>query len=176
MNDKTKKSSVKNWDKSFITGTWEMIEAWDIGDNPDFPEMKTYPWGDPSSGYWVYDSSGHFSMILSQNPALPIPRNPLTGEPSPNWLTPLDPWKVPHKLLMETFHEAQPYAYFGTYTVELNTETGAGTINQVVTADVLRAYTGTLQPRPFVLETVKGVDYINVGEKGVYLRKLRRLT
>lgn len=163
--------------KEFITGTWEMIEAWDIGDDPDDPSKKTYPWGNPSSGYWVYDSAGHFSMIIYPNPALPIPGDPITGKSQPEWLHAKKPWKVPYSLMIESFSTVNPYAYFGTYTVEMTTETGnSGVIHQQVQADVLRAYTGTQQPRPFTLETVGGVDYINVGVSGSYLRKLRRLT
>ena len=130
MKDKIKKTITTNFDKSFIIGTWAMIEAWDIGDDPADPTKKTYPWGNPSSGYWVYDSSGHFSLIISQNPALTIPLNPFSGETEPSWLTPQSPWEVPHYLLMETFSKANPYAYFGTYKVDLNPETGVGTINQ----------------------------------------------
>jgi len=162
--------------KDFLIGTWEMIEAWDIGDNPKEPTEKTYPWGNPSSGYWVYDSSGHFSMIIYPNPPLQIPTDPKTGKPNPNWLHPEDTKNIPHPLLVKSFSTVNPYAYFGTYTIELDPDTGAGTIIQQVQADVLRAYTNTEQKRPFVLETLDGVDYINVGEAGVYLRKLRRLT
>ena len=27
-----------------VLGTWEMVEAWDIGDDPKEPNKKTYPW------------------------------------------------------------------------------------------------------------------------------------
>lgn len=157
--------------KEFITGTWEMIEAWDIGDDPTDPTKKTYPWGnnDGIKGYWVYDRAGHFSMIIYPYPALPIPPQ------GADWLHPTPPATVPYDLLMESFSTINPYAYFGKYTVDM-TPDGVGTINQVVQADVMRAYTGTKQPRPFTLEIADGVDYINVGVAGQYLRKLRRLT
>ncbi len=101
-----------------IVGTWAMVEAWDIGDNPNDPTEKTYPWGNPPAGYWVYDSSGHFSLMISQNPALAIPADPFSGAPQPGWLNPTPPWTVPYDLLIATFATASPYAYFGTYTVE----------------------------------------------------------
>lgn len=158
-----------------VIGTWEMVEAWDIGDDPDRPKKKTYPWGNPSSGYWVYDSSGHFSLMISQNPPLPIPADPFGAQSQPGWLNPDAPWKTPRKLLTETFVEASPYAYFGTYRVELddNRPHEGGNLVHEVFSDVLRVYTGTSQVRPF---TFDGPDYLNVGEPGKYLRRLHRLT
>lgn len=158
-----------------IIGTWALVEAWDIGDDPNDPTKKTYPWGTPPAGYWVYDPSGHFSLMISQNPPLPIPDSPFTGDAVSNWLSPGKPWGVPHDLLIETFSTANPYAYFGTYTVELdkaNPHSG-GTISHNVFSDVMRAYTGTVQERPFLFD---GPDYLNVGVSGQYLRRLKRLT
>jgi hypothetical protein len=158
-----------------IVGTWAMVEAWDIGDNPSDPTQKTYPWGNPSAGYWVYDSSGHFSLMISQNPALPIPADPFSGSPQPDWLNPTAPWTVPYDLLISTFATASPYAYFGTYTVELDDHAPhlGGTILHTVFSDVMRAYTGTVQSRPFRFD---GPDFLNVGVPGQYLRRLQRLT
>jgi hypothetical protein len=161
-----------------IVGTWALVEAWDIGDDPKKPAQKTYPWGNPPAGYWVYDSSGHFSLMISRNPPLPIPSNPFQGDApnnQPSWLSPSAPWEVPYSLLMETFSTAQPYAYFGTYTVKLDSKAPhrGGTILHTVFSDVMRAYTGTVQPRPFQFD---GNDYLNVGEPGQYLRRLKRLT
>ena len=158
-----------------IVGTWALVEAWDIGDNPSDPTEKTYPWGNPPAGYWVYDSSGHFSLMISQNPALPIPADPFSGSPQPGWLNPTAPWTVPNDLLIATFATANPYAYFGTYTVELDEKDPhlGGTILHNVFSDVLRVYTGTVQSRPFLFD---GPDYLNVGVPGQYLRRLQRLT
>lgn len=158
-----------------IVGTWSMIEAWDIGDDPNDPTKKTYPWGNPSSGYWVYDRSGHFSLMISQNPPLPIPTDPFSGSAQPSWLTPTAPWTVPYDLLIATFATASPYAYFGTYTVELDDKDPhlGGTILHNVFSDVMRAYTGTVQKRNFLFD---GPDFLNVGDPGQYLRRLQRLT
>ncbi len=61
-------------DASFsVIGTWAMVEAWDIGDDPADSQKKPYPWGNPSAGYWVYDKSAHFSLMISQNRPLVIP-------------------------------------------------------------------------------------------------------
>jgi|SRR6185436_1134200 len=162
--------------EQLIEGTWALVEAWDIGDIPSEPTKKTYPWGNPPLGYWVFDKSRHFSLMISQNPALPIPPDPFTSPPAaqPGWLNPNAPWKVPYELLIDTFATAQPYAYFGTYTVESNkTQPGNYTMLLTVLSDVMRAYTNTVQSRPFTLE---GTDIINVGVPGQYLRKLKRLT
>jgi hypothetical protein len=158
-----------------IVGTWALVEAWDIGDNPADPTQKTYPWGDPPAGYWVYDCSGHFSLMISQNPPLAIPADPFSGQPQPGWLNPNTPWKVPHDLLIASFATAQPYAYFGTYTVQPDRDHPAkgGTIMHTVYSDVMRAYTGTVQARPFLFD---GDNYLNVGVPGSYLRRLKRLT
>ena len=157
-----------------VVGTWQMTEAWDIGDDPKHPEEKTYPWGNPSSGYWVYDTSGHFSLMISQNPALPIPEI-AEGSPCPEWLSVSKPWEVPYDLMLDSFGpKASPYAYFGTYTVEMDADNpNSGKIHHKVVSDVMRAYTGTIQTRAFVFD---GNDTINLGEPGVYLRKLGRLT
>ena len=159
-----------------IVGTWEMVEAWDIGDDPKKPRKKSYPWGNPPAGYWVYDSRGHFSLMISQNPPLAIPAGPFPGAGATNqpaWLSPTAPWKVPYELLFDTFSRAQPYAYFGTYTVTWDPGNRKGTIHHKVFSDVMRAYTGTVQDRPFVFD---GPDYLNVGTPGQYLRRLKRLT
>jgi len=157
-----------------VLGTWQMLEAWDIGDDPNEPTKKTYPWGNPSMGYWVYDKSGHFSLMISQNPALPIPDGP-TGSPDPQWLSPNKPWTVPYDLMIDSFGpKASPYAYFGTYTVEMDPNNpNGGKIHHNVVSDVMRSYTNTIQTRAFVFD---GSDFINLGEPGVYLRRLKRLT
>jgi hypothetical protein len=161
-----------------IAGTWALVEAWDIGDDSKDPQKRTYPWGNPPAGYWVYDRSGHFSLMISQNPPLAIPSGPFpSGSQSnePGWLSPAKPWKVPYEVLMETFSSSSPYAYFGTYTVELDAKDPklGGTIYHNVFSDVMRAYTGTVQARPFRFD---GHDYLNVGVPGSYLRRLQRLT
>lgn len=164
-----------------IVGTWQLVEAWDIGDDPAHPTARTYPWGDPPAGYWVYDRSGHFSLMISQNPPLEIPPDPFTGKPQFGWLAPSAPWQVPQALLVESFSTAQPYAYFGTYEVTPDPafpdDPNRGIVLHTVVSDVMRAYTGTVQSRPF---TWDGDDYFDVGNPGsatgCYLRRLKRLT
>jgi acetolactate decarboxylase len=149
-----------------VVGTWEMIEAWDIGDVASDPTLITYPWGNPPSGYWVYDSSGNFGLQISLNPPLPIPGG------NSNWLTP--PPEPPCDLLRQSLTPNVYYAYFGTYTVDYTFVDGSvkGTINQQVFTDVLRSYTGTAQPRPFRLT---GQEMI-IGDEKSYIRRFKRLT
>ncbi|HVW98183.1 MAG TPA: hypothetical protein VHA56_19600 [Mucilaginibacter sp.] len=169
-----------NGEQNSVIGTWAMIEAWDVGDNPEQPTAKTYPWGNPSAGYWVFDTSGNFGLMIAPNPALAIPADPFSGQPQSNWLNPAAPWTVPNELFLETFVTASPYAYFGTYTVEMeNGNPDSGNLLLTVTHDIMRGYTGTVQTRPFAFE---GPDIINVGnpgdgtQSGEYLRKLKRLS
>jgi hypothetical protein len=58
-------------------------------------------------------------------------------------------------------------AYWGTFTVDY--------VNNVVThnvvTDVLRAYTGTSQPRPFELSG----DELIIGDQQTYLRRFKRV-
>jgi hypothetical protein len=118
-----------------VVGCWQMVDAWNI-DNPGDP--KTYPWGQPPLGYWVYDPAGNASVLISINPALPIVPN------SENW------WDQSSEGVTSAMQASfdNCYAYWGTYTVDY--VKGIVTIN--VVADVLRAYTGTPQPRPFKFE------------------------
>ena len=142
-----------------VIGTWSLVEAWDA-DDPADPSRRTHPWGDPPAGYWVFDHSGHFSLMISRNPPLPRSTGSLLVD-------------AVREFVVETFVTARPYAYFGTYTVEPGADADRGTLLLAVTSDVLRAYTGTVQRRKFVFD---GPDHLNVGEPGAYLRRLRRLT
>jgi hypothetical protein len=112
-----------------------MVDAWNI-DTPGAP--KTYPWGQPPLGYWVYDPAGNASVLISINPALSNIPNTV------NW------WDMSSESVNSAMAASfdNCYAYWGTYTVDY--ASGVVTVN--VVADVLRAYTGTPQPRPFRFE------------------------
>lgn len=142
--------------KETIVGCWQMVEAWNIND-PSKPKDKTYPWGKPPLGYWVFDPAGNASVMISINPALSNIPNTV------NW------WDMTsdsvHHAMVESFDNT--YAYFGTYTVDYS----AGVIDIDVVADVLRAYNGTVQPRPFKI--IKG-DLV-VGDPTSYIRRLKRV-
>ena len=133
-----------------VVGCWQMVEAWNK-DTPTSP--PTYPWGNPPLGYWVFDPAGNASVMISINPPLSNLSPPANG-----W------WSIDicHEMA-DSFNNT--YAYFGTYTVDANN------INITVTADVLRQYNGTVQPRPYKLEG----DFLLVGDLQTWLRKLKRV-
>jgi hypothetical protein len=139
-----------------IVGCWQMVEAWNVND-PTKPNEKTYPWGQPPLGYWVYDPAGNASVLISINPALSNIPN------SVNW------WDMTsdsvNSAMQASFDNC--YAYWGTYTVDYT----AGVVTVNVVADVLRAYTGTPQPRPF--KFVAG-DLV-IGDDVTYARRFKRV-
>jgi hypothetical protein len=137
-----------------IVGSWKMVEAWNIN-SPGQP--KTYPWGNPPLGYWVYDSAGNVSVQISINPPLP-----LIDVTDPSWWT-LGP--IVQQGMLDSFNNYM--AYFGTYTVDYV----SNTVTHNVTTDVLRAYTGTVQPRPFQLT---GNELI-IGDQQTYSRRFIRV-
>jgi hypothetical protein len=115
---------------------------------------KSYPWGNPPLGYWVYDSAGNVSVQISINPPLPLV--------DAAWWT---MGKTANDDMLASFNNYM--AYFGTYTVDY--ESGVVTAN--VITDVLRQYTGTPQPRPFKI--VRGE--LLIGDGKTYLRRFKRV-
>ena len=94
---------AKKKDFGPIVGSWQMVEAWDMND-PGKPG-KSYPWGNPPLGYWVYDSVGNVSVQISINPPLPIV--------DAAWWT---MGKTANDDMLASFNNYM--AYFGTYTVD----------------------------------------------------------
>ncbi|HET7435696.1 MAG TPA: lipocalin-like domain-containing protein [Thermoanaerobaculia bacterium] len=137
-----------------IVGCWQMVEAWDVND-PNKPNDKTYTWGQPPLGYWVYDPAGNVSVQISINPPLP--------DVNQNWWTLTT--EVVNQSMIASFNNY--YAYFGTYTVDYD----SGMVTHNVTTDVLRVYTGTAQPRPFKI--VAGE--LLIGDEVTYLRRFKRV-
>lgn len=139
-----------------IVGCWQMVEAWNIND-PSKPDEKTYPWGQPPLGYWVYDPAGNAVVTISINPALANIPNTV------NW------WDMTsdsvNSAMQASFDNC--YAYWGTYTVDYTQ--GVVTVN--VVADLLRNYTGTAQPRPFKFENGDLV----IGDPASYIRRFKRV-
>ena len=139
-----------------IVGCWQLVEAWNISD-PNKPKDKTYPWGQPPLGYWVFDPAGNTAVQISINPALSNIPNTV------HW------WDMTsdsvNSAMVASFDNY--YAYFGTYTVDY----AAGIFTEKVVADVLRAYTNTKQQRPFKFR--KG-DLV-VGDPRSYIRIFKRV-
>lgn len=141
-----------------VIGCWKMVEAWNIN-NPGDP--KTYPWGNPPLGYWVFDTAGNVSVQISLNPPLP---NLGAGASGNGWWTDQPP---PVNEMIDTFNNYM--AYFGTYTVDDKN----GVIIANVTTDVLRQYESpdNIQKRPFAF--VDG-DLI-IGDQTTYSRRFVRV-
>jgi hypothetical protein len=95
-------------------------------------------------------------VLISVNPALPI-------VPAPeNW------WDVNSESvssMVASFDNC--YAYWGTYEVDYV----KGVVTIQVVADVLRAYTGTPQPRDFRFENGDLV----IGKEDDYIRRFKRV-
>jgi len=139
-----------------IVGCWQMVEAWNI-DDPKKRDQKTYPWGQPPLGYWVYDPAGNVSVQISINPPLS-----LVDLSTQNW------WDVQPIVQSSMVASFDNYlAYFGTYTVDY----AKGSVTHNVVTDVLRAYTGTAQQRNFKFENGDLVIY----ETDSYLRRFKRV-
>lgn len=138
-----------------IVGCWQMVEAWNI-DDPKKPKEKTYPWGRPPLGYWVYDPAGNVSVQISINP--PLSRIDLSTQ---NW------WDVQPMTSSMVASFDNYLAYFGTYTVDYE----KGVVTHNVVTDVLRAYTGTEQPRNFKFKNGDLVIY----QTDSYLRRFKRV-
>ena len=133
-----------------------MVEAWNIDDSSQ-PDKKTYPWGNPPLGYWVYDPAGNVSVQISINPPLSNIQNNV------NW------WDMTSQTVNQAMVQSfdNYLAYFGTYTVDYQ----SGVVTHNVVTDVLRAYTGTAQPRNFKFENGDLVIYAT----GSYLRRFKRV-
>ena len=143
---------AKKKDFGPIVGSWQMVEAWDMND-PGKPG-KSYPWGNPPLGYWVYDSAGNVSVQISINPPLPLV--------DAAWWT---MGKTANYDMLASFNNYM--AYFGTYTVDYK----SGVVTANVITDVLRQYTGTAQPRPFKIVR----DELLIGDGKTYLRRFKRV-
>ena len=140
---------AKKKDFGPIVGSWKMVEAWDMDG-----KVKSYPWGNPPLGYWVYDSAGNVSVQISINPPLPIV--------DAAWWT---MGKTANDDMLASFNNYM--AYFGTYTVDYK----SGVVTANVITDVLRQYTGTPQPRPFKIVR----DELLIGDGKTYLRRFKRV-
>jgi hypothetical protein len=139
-----------------IVGCWQMTDAYNLTNG-----QKSYPWGQPPLGYWVYDPHGNFALQISINPPLPL----VTVDVGDNsW------WDVGQTLTSAMTASFDNYfAYFGTYLVDYE----KGDVYHNVVTDVLRAYTGTVQVRPFKLEEDNNV--LVIGDPASYIRTFKRV-
>ena len=133
-------------DSPGLVGTWRAVRyrAWDAQGN------VSTPFGDPTSGYAVFDQTGHAFVQLMRMPAV----SPFTSPDAPT-----------EQEIRNAFSAFA--AYYGPYTVDA--------ASQSVTIDVegsnLPGYIGSRQVRPFTI----GDDTLTLGIPGQYQADLVRV-
>ncbi len=141
---KAKKPSLKSLQKQ-VVGTWKLISAEDRASSSD--PWIPYTFGNPPSGYFIYDATGHASIQIMTTPPQKIA--------TPDSPTPTEALAIFNGYI----------AYYGTYTVDAKNITvqveGAWDPSQV----------GSSQARPY---QVKG-DKLIIGDQVTYKRTLKRM-
>jgi hypothetical protein len=128
-----------------LIGTWKLISAEDV--DPNTGKWVPYTFGNPPSGYFIYDETGHASIQIMTTPPVKIasPDNPTPDE------------------ALAIFNGY--IAYYGTYTVDdVNISVqveGAWDPTQV----------GSNQARPYELSG----DTLIIGDQTTYKRTLERV-
>ena len=130
-------------EQSKLAGTWRLISAEDNINGKWVP----YTFGNPPSGYFIYDATGHASIQIMTTPPQKITK--------PNKPTPEEALAIFNGYI----------AYYGTYTVDSTNITvqveGAWNPSQV----------GTPQVRPYKLSG----DTLIIGDQVTYKRTLERV-
>jgi hypothetical protein len=139
---KAKKPSLASLRKQ-VVGTWKLISAEDKVNGKWVP----YTFGNPPSGYFIYDATGHASIQIMTTPpqTLASPDNP----------TPAEALAIFNNYI----------AYYGTYTVD------AANITVQVEGAWDPSQVGTAQARPY---QIKGNTLI-IGDQVTYIRTLKRM-
>jgi hypothetical protein len=131
--------------KEQIVGTWKLMSAEDRS-SPDVPWVP-YTFGNPPSGYFIYDATGYASIQI-----MTVPPQTIATPDSP---TPAEALAIFNGYI----------AYYGTYTID---ETN-------ITVEVEGAWdpsqVGTAQPRPYQLVG----DTLIIGDQITYKRTLQRV-
>lgn len=133
-----------------LAGTWKLISAEDV--DPNTGQWVPYTFGNPPSGYFIYDATGHASIQIMTTPKQTINTtgNPPTANPTPDQA-------------LAIFNNY--IAYYGTYTVDQVNITvqveGAWDPTQV----------GSAQARPYQLIG----DTLIIGDQVTYKRTLQRV-
>jgi hypothetical protein len=126
-----------------IAGTWKLISAEDVVNG----EWVPYTFGNPPSGYFIYNENGIASVQIMTTPPVAIA--------TPDTPTPDEAQQIFNKYI----------AYYGTWTADavnltVNVE-GAWDPSQV----------GTAQVRPYQLDG----DTLIIGDQVTYKRTLQRV-
>jgi hypothetical protein len=128
-----------------LVGTWKLVSAEDV--DPNTGKWVPYTFGNPPSGYFVYDAAGHASIQIMTTPPTVIA--------SPDSPTPAEALEIFNGYI----------AYFGTYT------TDQGSIHHQVEGAWDPTQVGSVQTRPYELDG----DTLIIGDQVQYKRTLTRV-
>jgi hypothetical protein len=128
-----------------LIGTWKLISAEDK--DPDTGKWKKYTFGNPPSGYFIYDATGHASIQIMTTPPVKIAK--------PDSPTPDEALQIFNGYI----------GYYGTYSVK------DGAIHHQVEGAWDPSQVGSDQVRPYEL---KGNELI-IGDQVTYKRVLKRV-
>ena len=131
--------------KSQIVGTWKLISAEDK--DPNTGQWVPYTFGNPPSGYFIYDDTGHASIQIMTTPPQTIA--------TPDSPTPDEALAIFNAYI----------AYYGTYTVD------STNITVHVEGALDPSQVGSAQVRPYDLSG----DTLIIGDQVTYKRTLKRV-
>lgn len=127
-----------------LIGTWQLMTAEDLVDG----QWKPYTFGNPPSGYFIYDATGHASVQIMTTPPVTVSDDGPTPEEA-----------------LEIFNGY--IGYFGPWS------TAAGMVTVVPVGAMDPSQVDSPQTRPY---TVVG-DTLTIGNQAKgYIRTLKRLT
>ena len=132
-------------EKTQLVGTWRLISAEDK--NPDTGKWVPYTFGNPPSGYFIYDATGHASIQIMTTPPQKIA--------TPDTPTPDEALAIFNGYI----------AYYGSYTVD------SANITVQVEGALDPSQVGTAQVRPYELSG----DTLIIGDQVTYKRTLKRV-
>ena len=138
------KTSHKNLQNQGV-GTWRLISAEDK--DPNTGKWVPYTFGNPPSGYFIYDATGHASVQIMTTPPQTIA--------TPDSPTPDEALAIFNAYI----------AYYGSYTVD------SANITVQVEGALDPSQVGTAQARPY---EVSG-DTLIIGDQVTYKRTLKRV-
>jgi len=132
-------------EQSQVVGTWRLISAEDK--DPNTGKWVPYTFGNPPSGYFIYDATGHASVQIMTTPPQTIA--------TPDSPTPDEALAIFNNYI----------AYYGSYTVD------SANITVQVEGALDPSQVGTAQGRPYELSG----DTLIIGDQVTYKRTLKRV-
>lgn len=130
--------------QSHLVGTWKLISAEDKDQQTG--QWVPYTFGNPPSGYFIYDATGHASVQIMTTP----PQTIDTPPPTPDQALAIFKGYI---------------AYYGTYTVD----------SANITVQVEGAWDPTQVGEPQVRPYELSGDTLIIGDQVTYKRTLKRM-